>query len=96
MKTKIGFTIEPELLREIDSLGSITKRAQKIRQRHVTCLKEITQSRLEEEQVSIEARIFESVLKCENKLEDGKLTTQVVTDEFNEGLPEKEKATAGS
>jgi len=68
--------------------------SEEIRQRLLTCMKQITQSRLEEEQVSIEARIFDSVLKCESKLEDGKLTTQAITEAFNEGLPEKEKATS--
>jgi hypothetical protein len=68
--------------------------SEEIRQRLLACMKQITQSRLEEEQVSIEARIFDSVLKCESKLEDGKLTTQAITDTFNDGLSEKEKATS--
>jgi len=67
---------------------------EEIKQRLLTCMKQITQSRLEEEQASIEARIFDAVLKCENKLEEGKLTTQAVADAFNDGLSEKEKATS--
>jgi len=67
---------------------------EEIKQRLLTCMKQITQSRLEEEQASIEARIFDAVLKCENKLEDGKITTQAVADAFNDGLSEKEKATS--
>ncbi|MGB9672471.1 MAG: hypothetical protein ACPLZY_04930, partial [Candidatus Norongarragalinales archaeon] len=67
---------------------------EEIRQRLLTCMKQITQSRLEEEQASIEARIFDAVLKCESKIEEGKLTTQAVTDTFNDGLSEKEKATS--
>jgi hypothetical protein len=68
--------------------------SEEIRQRLLTCMKQITQSRLEEEQASIEARIFDAVLKCENKLEEGKLTTQAVADAFNDGLSEKEKVTS--
>jgi len=64
------------------------------RKRLLTCMKQITQSRLDEEQASIEARIFDAVLKCEGRVEDGKLTTQVITEVFNEGMPEKEQVTS--
>jgi len=57
-------------------------------------MKQITQSRLDEEQASIEARIFDAVLKCEGKVENDKLSTQVITEAFNEGLPEKEQTTS--
>lgn len=68
--------------------------SEETRQRLLQCMKEIAQSRLEEEQASIEARIFDAVLKSETKVEGGKLTTQAVTEIFNDGLPEKEQATS--
>jgi hypothetical protein len=67
---------------------------EEIRARLIKCMKQITQSRLDEEQASIEARVFDAVLKCENKIENGKLSTQTITDAFNLGLPEKEQATS--
>jgi hypothetical protein len=67
---------------------------EEIRKRLMLCMKEIAQSRLEEEQASLEARLFDSVLKCETKIEGGKLTTQAVTETFNEGLSEKEQSTS--
>jgi len=68
--------------------------SEEIRQRLLTCMRQIARSRLEEEQTSVEARIFDAVLKCETQTIEGKLTTQAVTDAFNEDLPEKEKATS--
>jgi hypothetical protein len=67
---------------------------EEIRKRLLLCMKEIAQSRLEEEQASIEARLFDAVLKCETRIEGGKLTTQAVTEIFNEGLHEKEQSTS--
>lgn len=65
-----------------------------VKQRLLKCMRQIAQSRIEEEQVSIEARVFEAILKCEDKVENGKLSTQVVTEAFNEGLPEKEQVSS--
>jgi hypothetical protein len=65
-----------------------------IRQRLLTCMKQITQSRLDEEQASIEARVFDAVLRCENNAENGKLSTQAITEAFNEGLAEKDRVTS--
>jgi len=65
-----------------------------VRQRLLTCMKQITQSRLDEEQASIEARVFDAVLKCENRAENGKLSTQAITEAFNEGLAEKDHVTS--
>jgi hypothetical protein len=67
---------------------------EEIRNRLITCMKQITQSRLDEEQASIEARIFDAVLKCESAVENGKISTQAITDSFNVGLPEKEQGTS--
>lgn len=64
---------------------------EEIRNRLLTCMKQITQSRLDEEQASIEARIFDAVLKCETEVENKKLSTQAITEAFNQGLPEKEQ-----
>jgi hypothetical protein len=62
-----------------------------VKQRLIKCMRQITQSRLDEEQASIEARIFEAVLKCEEKVETGKISTQAITEAFNEGISEKEQ-----
>jgi hypothetical protein len=68
--------------------------SEEVKQRLQACMKHITQSRLDEEQASIEARVFDAFLKCEDKVKDGKLSTQTITDAFNEGLNEKEQATS--
>jgi hypothetical protein len=68
--------------------------AESIRARLIECMKQITQSRLDEEQASIEARVFDAVLKCESIVENGKLSTQAITEAFNEGLPEKDQGTS--
>ena len=65
-----------------------------IKNRLLECMKQITQSRLDEEQASIEARVFDVFIKCENKVKDGKIGTQVVTESFNEGLPENDQVTS--
>lgn len=67
---------------------------QGIRERLIDCMKQLTQSRLDEEQASIEARVFDAVLKCEDQVVTGKLSTQTITEVFNRGLPEKEQATS--
>lgn len=36
-----------------------------VKQKLLACMKRITQSRLDEEQASIEARVFDAILKCE-------------------------------
>jgi len=64
---------------------------EEIKQRLISCMKQITQSRLDEEQASIEARIFDAILKCEGQVEKGKISTQAITAAFNLGLPEKEQ-----
>jgi hypothetical protein len=65
-----------------------------VKQRLVQCMKQITQSRLDEEQASVEARVFDAFLKCESQVENGKLGTQAITEAFNEDLPEKDKGTS--
>ena len=67
---------------------------EEVRKRLLTCMKKITQSRLDEEQASIEARVFDAILKCENKVESGKISTQAITEAFNEGVAEKEQVTS--
>ncbi|MEM3623551.1 MAG: hypothetical protein QXR76_07275, partial [Candidatus Bathyarchaeia archaeon] len=57
-------------------------------------MKQIIQTRLNEEQTSIEARVLDAILKCEEKVENGKLAIQTVTEVYNEGLPEKEQITS--
>jgi hypothetical protein len=67
---------------------------QEVKQRLVELMKQITQSRLDAEQASIEARIFEAILKSAEKVDGGKISTQVITDFFNDGLNEKDQATS--
>jgi hypothetical protein len=62
-----------------------------IKERLLTCMKQITQSRLDEEQASLEARVFDAVLKCEGHVDGGKISTQAITEAFNDGVPEKEQ-----
>jgi hypothetical protein len=57
-------------------------------------MKQITQSRLDAEQASIEARIFETVLKCEGVVKCGKISTQVITELFNDGLSDREQVSS--
>jgi len=64
---------------------------EEVKQRLFKCMNQITQSRLDAEQASLEARIFEAILKCESQVENGKLSTQAITAAFNEGIPEKEQ-----
>jgi hypothetical protein len=64
---------------------------EEIRTRLINCMKQITQSRLDEEQASIEARIFDAILKCEENVDNRKVSTQAITDAFNLGLSEKEQ-----
>jgi hypothetical protein len=65
--------------------------SQEIRDRLIACMKGITQSRLDEEQASIEARVFEAILKCEDRQDKGRITTETITEVFNSGLSENEK-----
>ena len=67
---------------------------EEIRARLIKCMKQITQSRLDEEQASIEARVFDAVVKCENQVDNGKISTQSITDAFNLGLSEREQSTS--
>ena len=65
---------------------------QTIKQRLTKAMKQIMQTRLHEEQTSIEARVLDAILQCQDKIENGKLATQTVTEAYNQGLPEKEQA----
>jgi len=65
-----------------------------IKDRLKQAMKQIIQTRLNEEQTSIEARVLDAILKCEDRVENGKLTIQAVTEAYNEGLPEKEQFTS--
>lgn len=68
--------------------------SQEIRDRLIQCMKGITQSRLDEEQASIEARVFDAILKSVTYVESGKISTQAITETYNVGLPENDKATS--
>lgn len=67
---------------------------QDIRDRLIQCMHEITQARFDEEQVSIEATVFEAILNSADQVESGKLSVRTVTERFNVGLPEKEQVTS--
>ncbi|MEM3628874.1 MAG: hypothetical protein QXE06_05840 [Candidatus Bathyarchaeia archaeon] len=64
--------------------------SQTIRNSLKQAMKQMVQTRLNEEQTSIEARVLDAILKCEDRVENGKLTIQAVTEAYNEGLPERE------
>jgi len=67
---------------------------QEIRDWLIQCMKSITQTRFDEEQVSIEAQVFEAILNSADQVDSGKLSVRTVTERFNVGLPEKEQVTA--
>lgn len=67
---------------------------EEIRNRLIECMKELTQSRLDEEQASMEAQVFEAILRCKDQVEKGKLSVRTVTEAFNLGLPENEQVSA--
>ena len=62
-----------------------------VRERLIQCMRNMTQSRLDEEQASVEARVFDAILKSADYVDGGKISTQAITDIFNSGLPEKEQ-----
>jgi hypothetical protein len=64
---------------------------QEVRDRLVQCMRMITQTRQDEEQASIEARVFEAILKCEDMQDKGRVTTAEITEVFNVGLSENEQ-----
>jgi len=51
----------------------------------------LVKSRMEEDSVSLEARIFDAILKVEDSVNEGRISTHIITDKFNEDLPEKEQ-----
>ena len=65
---------------------------EEIKKKLKDCMKQITKSRLDEEQASIEATIFFTILRC--KPENGKISTQNIVDIYNLDLTEKEKVTS--
>jgi len=67
---------------------------QEIRDRLIQCMRDITKTRFDEEQVSIEAQIFEAILNSADQVDSGKLSVRTVTERFNVGLPEKEQVTS--
>lgn len=66
---------------------------QETRDHLIQCMRLITQTRFDEEQVSIEAQIFEAILNSADQVDSGKLSVRTVTERFNVGLPEKEQVT---
>jgi hypothetical protein len=67
---------------------------QEIRDRLIKCMKGITQSRLDDEQSSIEARIVDSMIRSEDRVDAGKISTQAITETYNIGLPENDQVTS--
>jgi hypothetical protein len=66
---------------------------QEIRNRLIQCMKVLTQSRLDEEQTSTEAQVFEAILRSEEQIDAGKLSIRTVTENFNHFLPDNEQVT---
>jgi hypothetical protein len=69
---------------------------EEVRKNLVECMKQITQSRLNEEQASFDARVFDALLKCEKEVKNGKISTQAITEAFNDGLKENDQAKSRS
>jgi hypothetical protein len=67
---------------------------EEIKAKLIALMKQITQSRLDAEQASVEARIFDAILKSSEKVDGGKISTQLLTEIFNDGLTEKDQATS--
>jgi len=63
----------------------------KVRNRILEYATELCKLRAEEELASVEARIVEALIKCEDKIEAGKITVQTIVDTYNDGLPEAEQ-----
>jgi len=51
----------------------------------------LVKSRMEEDLSSLEARIFDAILKAEDLVDEGRISTQSIMDKFNEELREKEQ-----
>jgi len=64
---------------------------EEIRERLTEYAHSLVMSRMEEDLVSLEARIFDAILKVEDSVNEGRISTKVITDKFNEELPEKEQ-----
>ena len=67
---------------------------EEVKKKLINHMKQITQSRLDAEQASVEARIFDAILKSDCKVDGGKISTQAITEVFNDGLTEKDQATS--
>jgi len=60
------------------------------RERLLSLAKDIAGDRLAEEQSGVEAEILKAILGCENKVENGKLSTKDISEAYNCELPDKE------
>jgi hypothetical protein len=67
---------------------------EEVKKKLIAHMKQITQSRLDAEQASVEARIFDALLKSDSKVDGGKISTQAITEVFNDELSEKDQATS--
>ena len=67
---------------------------EEVKKKLIAHMKQITQSRLDAEQASVEARIFDTLLKSDSNVDGGKISTQAITEVFNDGLTEKDQATS--
>jgi len=65
--------------------------SEEIKENLRACMNQITQSRLDAEQASLEARIVEAIFSCESQVENGKVSSHTITEAFNEGLAEREQ-----
>ena len=65
--------------------------SEKVRNRILEYAHDLCKLRAEEELASVEARIVEALIKCEDKVEAGKIAVQTLVEAYNNGLPEAEQ-----
>ena len=65
--------------------------SEKVRNRILEYAYDLCKVRAEEELASVEARIVEALIKCEDKVEAGKIAVQTLVEAYNNGLPEAEQ-----
>lgn len=64
---------------------------EEIRERLTEYALSLVKARMEEDLTSLEARIFDAILKVEDRVEEGRISTEAITNKFNEELREKEQ-----
>ena len=65
--------------------------SEKVRNRILEYAYDLCKVGAEEELASVEARIVEALIKCEDRVEAGKIAVQTIVEAYNNGLPEAEQ-----